>query len=222
MRRFTVLGLLALAATALAVGATSANAKGKAGGETWRVTITNLTGGQPLSPPLLVTHSKKAQVWSEGEIASHGVAAIAEDANNEPLLSALPALEGVESVATQGGPIGPGGTGSYMVETSGNADRLSVLTMLVNTNDGFTGLDSFHLKGKGSTIETMVYDAGSEQNNQLDSHIPGPCCGNRFVRDPEGGLIRHHEGIIAGVGDLGPEAYGWDGAVARIVIERVS
>ncbi len=97
-----------------------------------------------------------------------------------------------------------------------------MLSILVNTNDGFTGLDSFHLKGHGSTVETMAYDAGSEMNNQELLSIPGPCCGHPFARDPEGALIRHHDGIIADVGDLGPDEYGWDGAVARIVIARDS
>ena len=149
MRTFILLGLVALAAAALAVGTASAD-NDSGGTNTWRVTITNLTppiaggpGSQPLSPPLFVVHSNKADVWGVGEIASHGVAAIAEDANNAPLESALPTLEGVKSVATgAGGPIFSGVTRSYTVQTSGAFNRLSVLTMLVNTNDGFTGLDS--------------------------------------------------------------------------------
>ena len=68
----------------------------------WMVTITNLTppgsgppGSQPLSPPLFVAHSNRADVWSVGEIATHVVAAIAEDANNAPAESALRQLPGV-------------------------------------------------------------------------------------------------------------------------------
>jgi hypothetical protein len=63
---------------------------------------------QPLSPPLLVVHSGRADVWSVGTIASHGVAAIAEDADNAPLASALPQFPGVRAVFTgAGGPIPP-------------------------------------------------------------------------------------------------------------------
>lgn len=230
MRTFILLGLLALAATSLAVGTAAAGGdEGDGGTRTWRVTITNLTppgpgapGSQPLSPPLLVVHSSKADVWSAGEIASHGVAAIAEDANNAPLESALPAVDGVKSVATgAGGPIPSGATRSFAVETSGHFNRLSVLTMLVNTNDGFTGLDSAKLQGNGAAYATTAYDAGSERNNELTSHIPGPCCGHPFVRDPEGALIQPHEGIT-GRGELNPALYDWDGPAARITIERVS
>jgi hypothetical protein len=64
----------------------------------------------------------------------------------------------------------------------------------------------------------MVYDAGSEVNNEQTAFIPGPCCNHPFVRDPEGELIRMHEGIT-GRGDLNPAVYGWHGAVARIAID---
>ena len=66
----------------------------------------------------------------------------------------------------------------------------------------------------------MAYDAGSERNNELRSHIPGPCCNNPFVRDPEGALIAPHAGIT-GVGELDPAVYGWDEPVVKITIERL-
>jgi hypothetical protein len=179
-----------------------------------------LTGGQPLSPPLLVIHSRRADVWSLRTIANHGVAAIAEDANNAPLESALPNLPGIRSVETgAGGPIPPGANRTFTVRSRANFDRLTVLTMLVNTNDAFTGLDSLHLRGRGATRSTNAYDAGSERNNELAAFIPGPCCGHPFVRDPEGALIGMHEGIT-GRGDLDPAVYDWNGPVARIQISR--
>jgi hypothetical protein len=227
MRRFTWIGLVALAAAMLAVGPAAADDDG--GAKTWSVTITNLTpagpgppGSQPLSPPLVAVHSNKADVWSVGEIASHGVAAIAEDANNSVLESALPQLDGVKTVMTvAGGPIPSGASRTFTLQTEGRFNRLSLVTMLVNTNDAFTGLDSLKLRGRGETHSTAAYDAGSELNNELETHIPGPCCNNPFVRAPEGELIRHHPGIT-GVGDLDPALYGWSNPVARIEIERVS
>jgi hypothetical protein len=227
MRRTTWLALIALGAALLAVGPAVAD-DDDGGKKSWRVSITNLTppgpgapGSQPLSPPLFVVHAGKADVWSLGDIASHGVAAIAEDANNAVLESALHQLDGVKTVFTgAGGPIPSGATRSFMVETDGRFNHLSIVTMLVNTNDAFTGLDSFRPRGNSMTTNTMAYDGGSEANNELESHIPGPCCGNAFVRDPEGQLIEMHDGIT-GVGDLSPALYDWDGAAARIVIERV-
>jgi hypothetical protein len=231
MRRIMLVLLAGLAAAALLTGSATADDDDDDDGsatKTWHVTVSNLTppgpgapGSQPLSPPLFVIHSNKADVWSVGDIASHGVAAIAEDANNAVLESALPALPGVKTVFTGGGgPIPSGQSRSFMVETSGRFSRLSLVTMLVNTNDAFTGLDALHLRGRGGTLTTMAYDAGSERNNELESHIPGPCCNNPFVRDPEGALIRPHEGIT-GAGDLAPALYDWPEPAARITIERV-
>jgi hypothetical protein len=86
--------------------------------------------------------------------------------------------------------------------------------MLVNTNDAFTGLDSLRVHGKGAVIDAIAYDAGSERNNKLAAFIPGPCCNKPFVRDPEGALIRPHDGIT-GIGDLDPAVYGWPEPAAR-------
>jgi hypothetical protein len=218
MRRLVFGALVALATAALLIPAAGSSPSSH---RTWEVTITNLTpaGSQPLSPPLFVVHSGRAEVWSLGEIATHPVAAIAEDANNAPAESAYTQLPGVRDVFTgAGGPIPPGASRTYTVEASGHANRLSIVTMLVNTNDAFTGLDSLRLRGHGTTRLTMAYDAGSEVNNEEIAFIPGPCCGHPFVRDPEGELIRMHEGIT-GRGDLDPDVYDWDGPVARIEID---
>lgn len=215
MRRLIALfALLALASTLL----TAAAAAGDDDPTTWKVTITNLTDAQPLSPPLFVTHAGRSPVWKVGDVASHVVAAIAEDANNAPAESALPQLDGVEDAVTgAGGPILPGTTREYLLEDVSHP-RLSLVTMLVNTNDAFTGLDSVLLRDRARLL-TDAYDAGSEANDEQAESIPGPCCGNPFVRVPEGELIRHHPGI-AGIGDLDPAVYGWDNPVARITIER--
>jgi hypothetical protein len=226
MRRLWVLGLAMAAALATIALAAPAAADT---GISWKVTLTNLTppgpgapGSQPLSPPLFVVHSSRADVWSVGAIASHGVAAIAEDADNRVLESALPQVPGVRRVFTgTGGPIPSGGSRTFTVRTSGRFDRLSVLTMLVNTNDAFTGLDSVRPRGQGATLERMAYDAGSERNNELRGFIPGPCCNHPFVRDPEGELIRAHPGI-SGVGELDPALYGWQDPVVRFTIQRVT
>jgi hypothetical protein len=219
MKRLALGMLGTLAAAALLIPAAGSSPSGE---RTWDVTITNLTrpGSQPLSPPLFVVHSSQADIWGVGEVATHPVAAIAEDADNGPAESAFVQLPGVNDVFTgAGGPIPPGASRTYTVETSGKFNRLTVLTMLVNTNDGFTGLDSEHLRGQGDTSSVMAYDAGSETNNERAAFIPGPCCNHPFVRDPEGALIRMHEGIT-GRGDLSPATYGWSGPVARIQVSR--
>jgi Spondin_N len=200
--------------------------------KTWRVTITNLTpvvsgnpaagSSQPLSPPLAVVHTNNTDVWSVGGFASPDVAAIAEDADNASLTGALAGAAGVRSVETvASAPIFSGASYSFEVTSRGSENRLTLLSMLVNTNDAFTGLDSLHLSGRGGTYYTQAYDAGSEANDQLAAHIPGPCCGNPFVRNPTSEPIAHHAGIVDGVGDLSSALWGWSGPAAKIVVERV-
>lgn len=215
-----IVAVVAVAATTIAVPSAATAADG--GAATWRVTVTNLTpaGSQPLSPPLFVVHDRGVHVWQVGQIASHGVAAIAEDADNSVLESALPQLPGVRAVFTgAGGPIPPGASATYEV-TAHRGARVSIVTMLVNTNDAFTGFDGLRLSGRHTVIDTMAYDAGSEANNELAAFIPGPCCNNPFARSPEGELIRPHAGIT-GVGDLDPAVYDWPGAAARFTFERI-
>ena len=229
MKRFALVTLALFAAPAVVLEAAAARPKSPDAVKTWRVTIKNLTpagpgppGSQPLSPPLFVVHTDRVQVWAPGQIATHVVAAIAEDANHVPAVSAYTGFPGVKQVFTgAGGPIPSGGSSTYTVQTRGKFDRLSIVTMLVNTNDGFTGLASLQLRGSGTTVKTIAWDDGSEKDNQLKAFIPGPCCGHPFVRDPEGQPIHRHAGIRPGVGDLSPALYGWTGPVARITITRV-
>ncbi len=222
MRRLLIFSLAALAV--LAIGATPAiAAKGKkAKSYTYEVTVENLTATQPLAPPLAVVHKPGVKVWRNGYIASHGVAAIAEDADNSILESALPKLRGflsAETVATA--PIMPGETASFEISTKGRHNRLSLLSMLVKTNDAFSGVDSIRLnRGKKTRMfNRMAYDGGSETNDQLAAHIPG--LGNPFMRAPEGNIIRKHPGIKDGVGDLTVKADGWTGAAMKVTITRL-
>lgn len=217
----------ALAASALAVAAIGATASvaladGDTDGATWKVTVENVsTGFQPLSPPVFAVHDKAVRAWQVGTPASAALAAVAEDANNAVLVSTLDALDAVRQVAVApGGPLLPGASTEFTVTTESGRDRLSLVSMLVNTNDGFTGIDSVKLRGDGTTVEVMAYDAGTEANTEAASDIPGPCCGSAFARAPEGGLVAPHPGIQGG-GDLDPATYGWQGPVARITVEKV-
>jgi len=217
--RYTIAAVAA--AAGLAAVPAIANADYGHSNATYRVTVENIaTGFQPLSPAGVVVHSRWADVWNTGSPATAAVAAVAEDANVPVFVDTYSQVRGVsEALVGGGGPIGPMGSYTFEIDAR-EGDRLSLVSMLVNTNDGFTGLDSVKLGRRTQVFEVGAYDAGTEQNTEQTSDIPGPCCGNPFVRVPEGGLISHHAGIT-GVGELDPSTYDWDGPVARITIERV-
>ena len=94
--------------------------------------------------------------------------------------------------------------------------------MLVNTNDTFTGVRNVKLgRGKSESYNVRTYDAGTENNNQLASHIPGPVGGNAGVHDYEGNVIRRSSGLQPGVGDIPVDQVNWSGPVATITLKKV-
>jgi hypothetical protein len=125
---------------------------------------------------------------------------------------------------------------SFTIRGNRRADRLSFVSMLVCTNDGFTGIDSVKLpsaRGDKVSKATNGYDAHTEINTEDYADIVPPCQSligddagendaGTGVSNPalaEGGVIRHHRGI-QGTDDLDPAIHGWTDPVARIRIER--
>ena len=185
---------------------------------TLRVSVTNLTANQPLSPVLVSLH-RGEPAWRAGAPASAALERLAEGGDGSALAAELAAAGGIVD-ASGSAPVAPGGRDSFELRFPAADDAvLTVATMLVNTNDGFTGLHGVRLRA-GHTVSVRVnaYDAGSEMNNQLASHIPGPAGGSPFVRDPEGAVIQMHPGLVPGVGDIDTSVYGWTGPVAKITV----
>lgn len=196
---------------------------------TYEITIENLTadtgdgGSQVFSPPVFATHSGRNLIYRLGGFASPGLAGVAEDALNDGLVKELAGNHRThDAFVGEGGPIFPGQSATYTVQTIGGFRRLSTVWMLVNTNDAFSGLNGIQLPRAGTQAQyVFAYDAGSEVNTELMSDIPGPCCGNPGSGPDERKRIRKHEGIT-GRGDLDPNKYGFEGAVAKITIKRLA
>ena len=115
----------------------------------------------------------------------------------------------------------PGASVTVMLTADNMNSALSFASMLVSTNDGFIGKTDLALFDEmgmpvSTTLDLMAYDAGSEQNTERGSDIPGPV-GLPADEDPEGsnarvptegGVITPHAGIM-GVGDV-TAAFAWD------------
>ena len=66
-----------------------------------------------------------------------------------------------------------------MVSASSSMGYLSLATMLVQTNDGIVLANSLPLfdedgNARSFTMDLISYDAGTEDNNELATHVPGP------------------------------------------------
>ena len=212
---------------------------------TYKVTIQNMTRGQPFSPPVVATHRSKLRMFKVGKTASPELEAIAEDGNPVPMFDLFYDAKRVTEVVNIGMPLTPIGkivdgiTDAVTFDIKADEDdRLSMATMLICTNDGFTGLDRIRLPSKGAIIRwPNGYDAGTEKNTELSVDIVDPC--TKFGPVPLSGApdgnenddvdtkphmpIRHHMNIAGGTTvDLKKDMHTWNDPTAKVTITRIS
>lgn len=190
--------------------------------DSFSVTVTNVTRGQFFTPRLITTHSA-GNFFRVGEPALDEIAAIAESGDVAPTIALLDtAPEFVTAVEVGADLLAPGASQEVVIE--GNAgDVLTVLSMLIPTNDAFFAANAVSLPESGSvTVNALVYDAGTEPNDELCANIPGPVCGGEGSSlDVDGeGFVHIHAGIH-GIGDLPAENYDWRNPGARITITKL-
>lgn len=211
----------------------------------YEITLTNLTPTQWFTPPVVAIHTTQADVYSRGAAASFGVKEIAENGNVSPLVEALTGAPGVTSVGVGVSlsgppPLGPGSTTKLTLAGQGARDRLSLVAMLICTNDGFAGIDTINIPnkvGQSRTAYARDFDAGTEINTEDLADIVPPCQGLNGVADDNGapgtgasnpslaenGVIRAHKGVRE-VADLTWESHGWDthAPVLKLTVTRVA
>ena len=217
--------LKSVAMGALVIGALSGAASVAAAddeGGVYSVTITNLTRGQVVTPPLVVTHTGAFTLFAPGQPASDGLATLAETGNPGPLAGDIEFADGVSSVAIAD-PLPPGQSTTVEIQARGNAKHLSLAAMLATTNDAFAGVSAVRLPNRARSVRAIAYDAGSEANNEACDFIPGPPCNATNQRDTAGaeGFIHVHAGIH-GIGDLVAADQDWRNPVLGVVIERIA
>lgn len=209
----------------------------------YEITVTNLTRGIHFTPVLLAAHTDSAQIFSAGEAASAELQAVAEGGD----ISSLQALlEGIgANVAAGTGLIAPGGTETFSLSNTASPDntRLSAVSMLLPTNDGFAGLNSAMLPsgavGTSVTYNVVGYDAGTEANDEVvgsgapgEAGFPAPppvmatgtgTGGSGVAADSEG-YVHVHRNVLGdndsagGISDINSTVHRWLNPVARITV----
>lgn len=192
--------------------------------KSYQVTITNITNGTVFTPILVASHRRNISLFELGSPASGDLERIAEGGDTSGLAATLASNPDVVDIQDSGGLLGPGQSITVIVSAAHGARRISLAAMMLPTNDGFIALDSVRAPRRGSTTYfSPGYDAGTEENDELCAHIPGPppCFGSPFSDPAEGdeGYVHIHRGI-QGIGDLTSES-DWRNPVAKFSITRI-
>ena len=194
-------------------------------GNTYEVTIVNLTRGQIFSPPLVIGHRGSYKLFTLGEPASDGLALLAEDGDSSMITATLDGNPQVGDYATASGPVMPGHSTTVTLELRGPFRFITAVGMLVITNDAFFAEQGLlALPWIDNMSEAEDYEAGSEANNESCTYIPGPPCGNGGVRATDGaeGYVHIHAGIHGLTEDLDPAMHDWRNPVAKITVRKMN
>ncbi len=168
-----------IASALLAALAISSNASA----QTIDISITNLTHAQHFTPRLVIAHDSSIDAFEPGVEASSALAWLAEagviddaqsiDSSGQNFEALLGPVDNDNTSNTWhrfDGLVAPSTTVSYPFDTM-DKPYLSILAMLVPTNDAFVGLDSIAIPTEPGTYTYTLhaYDAGTELNDELNS-----------------------------------------------------
>lgn len=203
------------------------------------VRIVNMTGGSHLTPLLVAVHAPEDALFERGEAASTALQAMAEGGDISQLSSALDSAGAMISEDPAGGLLAPGTSVTTTLSSDAQNTRLSIVAMILPTNDGFVGLQSWEVPTEpGSyTIALQAYDAGTEANDEIVNGGGTPGVAG-IPADPGGhagsgasgvsaiaeGFVHTHRGILGdqdaagGVSDLDSRTHRWLNPVATAIV----
>ncbi len=157
----------------------------------YEIRVTNLTSGVHFTPLMVAAHDADTDLFTVGEEPSAALELMAETGVLSEITTQLQSAQAdialIEPGRRQpaGAPavVGPQGSplfqayDNFTLTTADDNTQLSIVAMLLPTNDGFVGLDSRTLPttvGESVTWYLNGYDAGSEYNDELRSDDQGP------------------------------------------------
>jgi hypothetical protein len=180
----------------------------------YTLAITNLTHGQPMAPTAFILHEPGFHSFAATQSASLGLEILAEGGDPSMLISEASDAVQFLDAATNGALLGPGASSdaiSLIVPTLDTDNlRLTVASMLVDTNDAFTGVDASDISnlavGQTMMLTLNTWDAGTEINTETASTMPGPAAsaaggggaaaGFDATRDDIIDAVRIHAGVV--------------------------
>jgi len=159
------------------------------------VEITNLTNATYFTPLLVAAHQRGQHLYSEGEPASAHLQAMAEGGDISGLSADVTSALGRVAENPAEGLLAPGASASATLHFNGSFhSRLSVVAMLLPTNDGFVGLDALTIPKQQGTYTYYLkgYDAGTEANDEIITGGGSPRCTRHSGRSWRQCRVRRH------------------------------
>ena len=136
----------------------------------FNVQITNLSNGIYYTPFLVAAHPDGTSLFTVGQPASASLQAMAEGGDISGLSADAQAMGATVAENPAMGLLAPATSTNVDLNTDGTSnDRLTVLAMLLPTNDAFAGLNAIAIPTTPGTYvyDVPAYDAGTEANDEL-------------------------------------------------------
>ena len=206
------------------------------------VTVTNLTQGVYFTPLLVAAHPGDSRLFTSGAAASDSLQAMAEGGDISGLAADLAPTGAVVVENPAAGLLGPGQSTTAMLNTDDTPDNayLSLVAMLLPTNDGFLGLNAVEIPTEAGTYTFNVnaYDAGTEGNDEIRGSgapgepgypAPGPVDeasgmnGTGIAATAEG-FVHIHRNVLGdtdatgGASDIDAAVHRWLNPVVRVTV----
>lgn len=205
------------------------------------IQVQNLTQGIYFTPLLVTAHPADASLFTVGEAASSALQKMAEGGAIADLEAIVTGVNANSAANPAQGLLAPSKGATAMITNAAANTKLSIVGMMLPTNDGFVGLDSWTIPTEAGTYTVFLngYDAGTEANNELrGSGAPGeagmpvpppldPLLGNggTGVTDMEPTKVVHiHRGNLgdsdtaAGSSDINSSVQRWLNPVAKVTV----
>lgn len=208
------------------------------------VTIQNLTHGSHFTPLLVAAHNSSTHLFQAGSSASAALQAMAEGGDISGLATDAHSAGATIVENPAGGLLAPGGsTTTSVINTDGTDNNyLSLVAMVLPSNDGFVGVNSWKIPISAGTymMPALAYDAGTEANDELlgaanagaPNHVGIPAApsgsagtgGTGVAGVDTNQMVHVHRGVLGdtdpngGVSDLDSRVHRWLNPVARITV----
>lgn len=204
------------------------------------IQVSNLTHGNYFTPILVAGHDDSIALFHSGEMASAALQKMAEGGDIADLSAAVTGANGAVLENPAGGLLAPGMTTDTMELDTGDNGYLSLTAMILPTNDGFVGLDSWKIPTEAGTYTIYLngYDAGTEANDEIVNG--GGAAGTPGIPAAPGGAggengtglndtsandkVHIHPGVlgdmdsVGGPSDLNSQVHRWLNPIAKLTV----